>query len=58
MLNGNVTLATYKIDGVTYVPSSGGVLDCSPSEVMTSAFTLSAGGINTPVPAIGFITCQ
>ena len=56
MLNGNVTLATYKIDGVAYVPSSGSVLDCSPSEVMTLAFTLS--GISTPVPAIGFITCQ
>jgi Domain of unknown function (DUF4382) len=58
MLNGNLTLATYKIDGVASVPSSGGLLDCSPSEMMTPAFTLSAGGVTVPVQTIGFTMCQ
>jgi hypothetical protein len=58
VLKGNVTLATYKIDGVAFVPSSGGVLDCSPSEVTTPAFTLTAGGVTVPVATIGFTMCR
>jgi hypothetical protein len=58
VLKANVTLATYKIDGIAFVPSSGGVLDCSPSEVTTPAFTLTAGGVTVPVATIGFTMCQ
>src|SRR5205814_3930691 len=42
-LSPNVTLATYKMDGVAFVPSSGGLADCMPPEQTTPAFTLSAG---------------
>jgi hypothetical protein len=57
-LTPNTTLATYKIDGMASVPSSGGVLDCSPSEMTTPAFTLAAGGVDVSVPTIGFTMCQ
>jgi hypothetical protein len=54
----NAAPATYKIDGMAFVPSSGGVLDCSPSEVATPALALTAGGIGVSVPTIGFTMCQ
>ena len=57
-LTPNVTLATYKIDGVAFVPSSGGLADCSPSELTTPAFTLSAGGITASVDTLSFTACQ
>jgi hypothetical protein len=57
-LTANVTLATYKIDGVAYVPSSGGVLDCSPPEQTTAAFMLAAGGIAVSVDTLAFTACQ
>ena len=57
-LTPNVTLATYKIDGIAYVPSSGGVLDCSPSEQTTAAFTPSSGGTPVSVDTLAFTGCQ
>ena len=57
-LNGNVTLATYKIDAAAFVPSSGGVVDCTPSELTTNAFTLTAGGSTVSVDALAFTACQ
>ena len=57
-LNGNVTLAAYKIDGVAFVPSSGGAADCSPSEQTTAAFTLTAGGSTVAVDPLAFTSCQ
>jgi hypothetical protein len=58
VLTSNATPATYKIDGVAFVPSSGGVLDCTPSEVTTPALTLTAGGVTVPVATIGFTMCR
>lgn len=58
VLNGNITPATYKIDGAAFIPSAGGILDCSPSEVTTTALILSAGGTSVSVPTIGFTMCQ
>jgi hypothetical protein len=58
ILSPNVTLATYQIDGAAVVPSSGGLADCSPYELTTPAFTLSAGGITVPVPTLVFTSCQ
>jgi len=57
-LNGNVTLATYKIEGQAFVPSSGGAGDCSPSDVATDAFTLGAGGSTVSVAMLPFTACQ
>src|SRR5205823_1937708 len=53
-LNGNATLATYKVDGVAFVPSWGRVLDRSPSEQMTSPLTLTAGGTTASVDTLAF----
>ena len=52
----NITLATYKIDAVAFVPSSGGLADCSPPEQTTPAFTLSAGG-NHRLRRYAFLHC-
>jgi Domain of unknown function (DUF4382)/Carboxypeptidase regulatory-like domain len=57
-LTANVTLATYKIDSFAFVPSSGGLADCSPSEETTPAFTLTAGGATLAVPTLAFMMCQ
>ena len=57
-LTANVTLATYKIDALTFVPSSGGLADCSPSEQATAAFTLTAGGSTFAVDTLAFTACQ
>ena len=58
VLSANVTLATYQIDGTAVVPSSGGLADCSPAELTTPAFTLSAGGVTVPVQTLAFTSCQ
>jgi hypothetical protein len=53
-------LATYTVDGMAFVPSSGGTADCSPSELKStppSALT-GSGPYNVPVPALGFTQCQ
>jgi len=58
MLNGNVTLATYKVDGAAFVPSLGGVANCSPSELASTALTLAAGGSSVTVDPLAFTGCQ
>jgi len=57
-LTANVTLATYKFDGLAFVPSSGGLANCSPSEQATAAFTLIAGGSTVAVDTLEFTACQ
>jgi len=57
-ITANVTLATYQIDGLAFVPSSGGLPDCSPSELTTAAFTLPAGGATVTVDPLAFAACQ
>jgi hypothetical protein len=57
-LMANITLATYKIDGLAFVPSSGGLADCSPSEKATAPFTLAAGGSTVAVDTLAFLACQ
>jgi hypothetical protein len=58
MLNGNVTLATYKVDGAAFVPSSGGVANCSPSELASTALTLADGGSSVTMDPLAFTGCQ
>ncbi len=57
-LAANITLATYKMDGLAFVPSSGGATDCTPSEQTTAAFTLAAGGGTVAVDTLAFTSCQ
>ena len=57
-ITANVSLATYKMDGLAFVPSSGGVPDCSPSEQTTAAFTLTVGGSTVAVDPLTFKACQ
>jgi Domain of unknown function (DUF4382)/Carboxypeptidase regulatory-like domain len=49
--------ALYVVDGVAFVPSSGGLSDCSPSELKTTAVTPVAGAA-VPVATLAFMGCQ
>jgi cytochrome c5 len=52
------TLApAYTIDGIAFVPSSGGVADCSPNELKSTPVTPVARS-TTPVSALAFTGCQ
>lgn len=50
-------LGTYVIDGLAFVPSSGGVPDCVPSEQKTPPYILSSS-FNIPVQPLAFAGCQ
>jgi hypothetical protein len=50
-------LATYVIDGQAFVPSSGGVADCNPSEVKSQSYTLS-NTFTVNVQTLAFSQCQ
>jgi hypothetical protein len=56
----SAALATYVVDGIATVPSSGGTLDCNPSELQsTPASALSGTGpYNVAVPSLAFVQCQ
>jgi hypothetical protein len=56
-LSASDPFATYSIDGLAVVPSSGGVADCNPSEQKTAAYTLS-GGDSITVQPLSFTQCQ
>jgi hypothetical protein len=58
MLTANVTLAAYQIDAAASVPSSGGLGDCSPSEMTTPSVILTAGGSTVAAPTLAFTMCQ
>lgn len=49
--------ASYTVDGIAFVPSSGGTLDCSPNELKASAVT-PAPGAPIPVSTLAFAGCQ
>ncbi|MHB1022045.1 MAG: DUF4382 domain-containing protein [Acidobacteriaceae bacterium] len=52
------TLApAYTIDGIAFVPSSGGTLDCSPNELKSTPVTPVAG-TTLPVSTLAFTGCQ
>ncbi len=50
-------LATYVIDGQAFVPSSGGVTDCNPSEIKSQSYTLS-NAFTVNVQTLAFTQCQ
>lgn len=49
--------ASYTIDGIGFVTSSGGTLDCSPNELKSTAVAPIAGAA-APVSALAFTGCQ
>jgi hypothetical protein len=55
MLTVSTTAASYVVDGIAFVPGSGGTLDCNPSELQSTAYSASSTG---PVPTLAFMQCQ
>jgi len=49
--------ASYTVDGIAFVPLSGGTLDCSPNEMKATAVT-PAPGAPMPVSTLAFAGCQ
>jgi hypothetical protein len=49
--------ASYKVDGIAVVPSSGGLPDCSTSE-LTSVAVVPVAGTTIPVSTLAFTGCQ
>ncbi len=49
--------AAYTIDGIAFVPSSGGTLNCSPNELQAPPITPVAGS-TLPVSTLAFTGCQ
>jgi len=49
--------ANYQMDGIAFVPSSGGTLDCSPSEE-TAAAVMPVSAVTTNVATLKFGGCQ
>jgi hypothetical protein len=47
--------AAYVVDGIAFVPGSGGTPNCTPSEVQAPAYSASSTG---PVQALAFVQCQ
>ncbi len=46
---------SYIVDGIAFVPSSGGTPDCNPSELQSAAYTITSVG---PVQTLAFTQCQ
>lgn len=52
-------LAAYVMDGLAFVPSSGGTPDCSPTEEKSPINAFTAGGsLTLPVQTLAFAGCQ
>lgn len=52
-------LATYVVDGLAFIPSSGGTADCSPPEQQTPSYAPSSGGSFTLAgQTLAFGQCQ
>lgn len=56
-LTQSAPLATYVVDGIAFVPSSGGVANCNPSEMKTQTYALS-DNFSLTVAALAFTQCQ
>lgn len=56
-LTATASLATYVIDAQASVPSSGGVADCSPSELKSQAYALT-NTFTVNVQSLAFMQCQ
>ena len=56
-LTTSAPLATYVIDSQAFVPSSGGVADCNPSEQKSQSYALT-NSFTIPVQSLAFTQCQ
>lgn len=56
-LTQSAQLATYAIDGLAFVPSSGGAANCNPSELKSQTYALS-NTFSLSVGALAFTQCQ
>ncbi|QNI38387.1 DUF4382 domain-containing protein [Edaphobacter sp. 4G125] len=56
-LTQSAPLATYVVDGIAFVSSSGGQMNCSPSEQKTQAYALS-NNFSISVGTLAFTQCQ
>jgi hypothetical protein len=56
-LTQSVLPAAYIMDGIAFVPSSGGTTDCSPGELQATPVTPVAGSA-LPVSTLAFTKCQ
>lgn len=56
-LRESAPLATYAVDGMAFVPSSGGGADCMPSELKSQSYTLS-NNYSVAVQTLAFMQCQ
>lgn len=56
-LTQSAQLATYTIDGMAFVPSSGGMTDCNPSELKSQMYALS-NNFSLSVGTLAFTQCQ
>ena len=50
--------ANYVLDGLAFVPSSGGTADCSPSEEKTQSYTPTPSESTNAAQALAFAQCQ
>ena len=50
--------ANYVLDGLAFVPSSGGTADCSPAEQKTQSYMPPAPGGSIAVQPLAFVQCQ
>ncbi|HKO19166.1 MAG TPA: DUF4382 domain-containing protein [Acidobacteriaceae bacterium] len=55
-LSVSAVAASYTVDALAFIPSSGGSPDCTPPEMKSSAIA-PAGGTTANVPAIAFTGC-
>lgn len=53
----NAPLATYVVDGIAFVPSGGGALNCNPSEQKTQAYALT-NQFTVSTGVLAFTQCQ
>lgn len=56
-LTASAIAASYTVDGIAFVPSSGGTLDCSPYEVKSAATTPIVGTTTTISTPLAFTGC-
>ncbi len=59
-LTQSAPLATYTVDGMAFVPSSGGTVDCTPSELQSTPPSVlsGTGPFAVTIPTLAFTMCQ
>ncbi len=51
-------VASYVVDGLAFVPSSGGTADCSPSELQTQSYPAPSATAAIATQTLAFTQCQ